>query len=64
MEKPIVISSHEDMVVTMIRTQVSSLLSVLDHIEMGNVMNGYVHETLKRVEKNIHWLRKDILPDE
>lgn len=64
MEKPSVINGHEDMIVTLIRTQIGSLISVLNHIETGNTINGYVNDTLKRVEKNLHWLRTDILSED
>ncbi|OGX28119.1 MAG: hypothetical protein A2787_07425 [Omnitrophica WOR_2 bacterium RIFCSPHIGHO2_01_FULL_48_9] len=61
MERPSVINDHEDMIVTLIRAQISSLLSVLNHIEMGNTN---VNDTLKRVEKNLRCLRTDILSED
>ena len=49
---------HEDLIVSLLRSQINLLGQVISHIEEGNTINGYVHENIKCVEKNLRWLRK------
>ena len=49
---------HEDLFVSFLRSQTSSLQKVLTHIEQGNEINSYVDENLKSVEKDLRRLRK------
>ena len=58
------LSLQEDIIVTLLRSQIGSLNSVLKYIEEGNSVNGYVDETIKRVERELHWLRKDLLAND
>ena len=55
------LSLQEDIIVTLLRSQIGSLSNVLHYIEQGNSVNGYVEETIKRVERELHWLRRDFL---
>ena len=48
---------HEDLFVSFLRSQINSLMKVLNHIEQGNDINGYVNENIKCVEKDLRWLR-------
>ena len=49
---------HEDLFVGFLRSQLSHLQNILSHIEQGNPINGYVDENIKRIEKDLHWLRR------
>ena len=58
------LSLQEDIIVTLLRSQIGSLSNVLHYIEEGNSVNGYVDETIKRVERELHWLRRDLLTND
>ena len=47
-----------DMMTSTIRSQIHSLDQLIQHIEQGNPVNGYVFETLRTAEKEIRDLRK------
>lgn len=49
---------NDEFFVSLLRSQVTQLLKVLNHIEDGNTASGYVDENLKNVEKDIRSLRK------
>ena len=64
MEKESMTGCQEDAIVALLRSQISSLTNILHHIEGRNRLNGYVDETLRRVEKELHWLRTDVLSND
>ena len=41
-----------------LRAQINSLQNILRSIEEGGVVEDYMYENLKVVEKNLRWLRK------
>ena len=47
-----------DMINSSIRSQIHLLGQLIQHIEQGNPVNGYVFETLRTVEREIRDLRK------
>ena len=49
---------QEDLIVQLLYSQIRTLGKVLNHIETGNPINGYVDENIKCVEKDLRWLRK------
>ena len=49
---------HEDFIVSLLRSKVTQLLKVLNHIEDGNSLNGFVNENLRNVEKDLRSLRE------
>ena len=49
---------HEDLIIRLLRSQIELLMNLVNHIEAGNDINGYVEDNLKRVEKDLRWLRK------
>lgn len=54
--------AYDDFVISSLRSQISTLVSVLDHIERGNDINEYVNENIRRVERDLNWLRRSALP--
>ena len=55
----IMTSLHKDFVASFLRSQLAALQNVLNSIENSDrVEDGYVEESLRRVEKELHRLRK------
>lgn len=52
------VECHEDFLVSLLRLQVSSLAGVLQSLEEGGRPDGAILEKMKRVEKELKWLRK------
>lgn len=63
MRKHDTVSYNADLVVSSLRAQMSFLSSTLNHIQDGNEINGYVMEGIKRVAKDLYWLRRAVLID-
>lgn len=56
---PMILNSREDFVGSYLRSQVDALEDVLTTMEKENAMDdGYLDENLRRVEKNLHRIRK------
>ncbi len=52
-------SLHRDFIASFLRSQLGTLQSVLAEIENSDRLeDGYVEESLRRVEKELHRLRK------
>lgn len=47
-----------DMLVSLLRSQIVTLEGILKNIEQGNSIDEYADAGIKRVEKNLRWLRK------
>jgi len=52
------VSSEQDFMVSYLRTQIETLNKLLAHVQENNALEDYIPTTLKRVEKDIRWLRK------
>ena len=48
---------HGDLIVSLLRAQIGCLVKVVQHIEQGNSINEFVDDNIKRVEKDLRWLR-------
>ncbi len=51
-------NSNLDIIVSMLRTQIDALEKLQKSIEEEHAVGNYAHESVKRVEKNLRWLRK------
>jgi len=52
---------HKDLFASFLRSQLATLQNVLAEVENSGKLEGdYVEESLKRVEKELHQLRKNL----
>ncbi len=58
MEDRVVSGVNTEIIASLLRQQISILEDFLRNIEQGNRNDDYIYENLKRVEKNLKWLRK------
>ena len=48
----------EDIAVSFLKSQIRVLENIIDGIEKRSYANDFANENLKRVEKNLRWIRK------
>ena len=51
-------SVNEDIIVSFLRSQIKTLENIIESVEKRNDMSDFAHENLKRIEKNLRWIRK------
>ena len=52
------VGNEQDFTASYLRTQIEILNQLLHHVQENNALEDYIPTTLKRVEKDIRWLRK------
>lgn len=58
MQKMVAVFHNKDFAARLLRSQISTLVDVLKEIESHHCDVHYVAVYLRRVEKNINWMRK------